>query len=316
MKKVLILFLILSIFVHLSSPIVKATENNPNETINTTVSEDVAVYSYACTDYFYCICLDTSTANGSFAVTYSDDPEYIFEYIFTVPLDSVNTSSDTFWNDLAAECFSNSFSWKSIYLPTSITVSDNSANTAQTYSVDPYLSRLAQKAQDAIGIAPYTGRVVATSYQGSLIFHVYEDLTYYGHKVRTITLADGMSVASLITGILTLFFPTEMVVLSRLVSVISLGFGAGSLFISAGTTISGYYAYAKWERYVKRRDSSVWLTESTQRFINYIAFVNPDTGFCEIDEDSEKESYAPSQTYFENTTALLNKGYAYYLTLP
>lgn len=297
------------------TPIAYAANTPTFELGDIYVSGENALCSYSSNDDIYCAHINTTLTSGSFAVIYTNSPDIIYECTFPTDPASMAVESTDFWNAVLSECFSNSAQWNTCSLSESISVSTPSTGGAQPYAVDPYVFQLTQKLQNIVGTAPYTGSIVATAYKGGLIFHVYQDLAYNASLVESITLADAMSVANLITGILAIIFGPKAKLAVTLLSILSVGFGAGSMIIDAGTTMKIYNVYAKRDRYVKRRDSSTWLTEATQYTESYLGYVNPDTDYCEIDTDSYSDAYAPSQAKYDDTAALLEKGYQYYLTL-
>ena len=317
MKKIrlIALFLVLSLIFPFLTPIAYAVDTPAFELGDIHVSGDNAFCIYRSNDYTYCAHINTSSTSGSFAINYTNNPDTIYEYTFVADPASMEVESTDFWNAVLSECFSSSAQWSGRSLSGSISVSTPSDGVAQPYAVDPYVSQLTQTLQNIVGTAPYTGSIVATAYKGSNIFHVYQNLAYYASLADSFTLAEAMSVASLITGILALTLGPAAGLTATLLSIISIGFGAGSMLVPAGTTIKAYNVFAKWERYVKRKDSSSWLTEAKQYTLSYYAYVNPNTGFCEIDTGSFSEAYAPSQAQYNDTAALLEEGYQNYLSL-
>ena len=317
MKKIrlIALFLVLSLIFPFLPPIAYAVDTPAFELGDIHVSGDNAFCIYRSNDYTYCAHINTSSTSGSFAINYTNNPDVIYEYTFATDLANMAVDSTGFWNAVLSECFSSSAQWSERSLSGSISVSTPSDGVAQPYAVDPYGTQLTQKLQNIVGVAPYTGSIVATAYKGSLIFHVYQDLTYYASVANLFQLAQSMSVASFITGVLAVTLDWGDFDTSTLLSILSLGFAAGGMTIGAGMTVKVYSVSAKWERYVKRRDSSSWLTEAKQYTLSCYAYVNPNTGFCEIDTGSFSEAYAPSQAQYNDTAALLEEGYQYYLTL-
>ncbi len=160
--------------------------------------------------------------------------------------------------------------------------------------------------QNEIGIAPYTERVLATSYKGALIFHLYEDLHYEAAKECRITIYDAISVAGLITSILGLN-PN-----APLISLLGLLFSAGSM-IPSGTEMEIYTVSAVWDRYVKKRDSAILLTIPSQHYITFTGYANPITGNCELHLESRSESYYTSKAYFNDLYGQLEEGYQEYV---
>lgn len=309
------LCLVLSLMLSYLIPVAYASNTPTVELGDIYVSGENAFCVYRNNDYTYCGHVNTSSVSGNFSIIYTNSPNTIYEYTFVTDPTSGAVESTEFWNVVLSECFSNYDQWNMRCVSDGITVSTPSAGGAQPYAVDPYVSQLTQKLQNIVGTAPYTGSITATAYKGGLIFHVYQDLTYYASVYNRITISEAMSVASIITSILAFALYPPARLGSALISIISLGFGAGTMIVSEGTTMNIYEVYAKWDRYVKRRDSSTWLTEAMQYTVSYFAYVNSNTGYCEIDTGSYSDGYAPSQAQYNDTAALLEKGYQYYLTL-
>ncbi len=240
------IFLVFSLVFPLLTPIAYAANTPEFELGDINVSGENAFCTYRSNDHVYCVHINTTSASGSFSVIYTNNPDTIYEYAFSVDPASMAVESNDFWDAVLSECFSNSTQWNTRSLSSSISVSTPSTGDAQPYAADPYVSQLTQKLQNIVGTAPYTGTIVATAYKGSLIFHVYQDLAYYASVANLFQLAQAMSVASFITGVLALALDWDDFDSTTLLSILSLGFAAGSMIIGAGTTVKVYNVSVKW----------------------------------------------------------------------
>lgn len=306
MKTRIIAFLLcLVILFNISAHGVYAVSASTNESSNVvTIGSDVFL-SGENSDCRYIFSLNTSTSNGIFSVLYFDNAEYVFEYYFSFNVDELNVNSSVFWANLAADCFANSNLWHSFYIPTTTIVATNSNEGIALLSSDTYADQLVEWAEEEFDTAPYTGKILATGYKGSLILQVKENYTYKAEPYSTITVQQAISAAGLM---LSLY---GAITNPGLLSFLGLMASASGL-IPAGSVVKTYYVYAQWDRYVTRKDSSVWLN-TTQKYISYKAYVNCNTGSWEVDANTKTTQYSPSQSYFEDLYTQIDDGYDYYI---
>ena len=71
---------------------------------NLIIQNNNAVLSFQNTDYLWNLYVDTHTGSGSFAIRYSSNPEYMYDYSFTIDSANIHTDSLTFWNEVLSDC--------------------------------------------------------------------------------------------------------------------------------------------------------------------------------------------------------------------
>lgn len=114
-----------------------------------------------------------------------------------------------------------------------------------------------------------------------------------------------LSVASFITGWL------NKPVTSGILAALAI-FADG--IIPSETEIGSHHVGVMWSRYVKRKDSGVWLTNCMYSEM-YDGYSAEGMDSYEVDKESLSTSYSPSQEYFEDLYGQLDEGIVYYLTL-
>lgn len=306
--KTVSLILCLTLLANLILPPVYASDNDDSLNGDIIISDTYAMYYFEDSSLKYGLTINQNVGDAFFSVVFIKNPDFVYEYNFTTDVSSMDIYSTDYWNGLVSFCFDNSLFWESIYLPDCVEYSNNQSNTAQSRSTNSLEAGMAQWMEEEIGKAPYTGKVISTRQWQGVIFHLHEDLRYDAQINNSISIENAVSITTAIINLL------QKELTSVLIDIVTELFGESGI-IPAGTTAQTYYVFAEWKRYVKRRDSSVWLTSATQHFVTYDVLVNPSTGFFAVDPNTREEMYLPSQAYYEDASAQIEEGYAYYLTL-
>ena len=287
--------------VNLFSPIALASESNVFPEMYIATIADYANCFYQSDTYTANALIDMNTGDGCFAISYSNSNEYIYEYYFSVTLSEVHANASAFWNSLLSRCMSNQEQWRELYKPTIIS-STSVRNTRSSQSSD-ITSNFAPALENQLNITEYIGRIIHTDSRNRYLFHIHEDIEFNAVENNKYFIAETMSFATLIVGIL--LKPLTAALLSLFVDAL------GST-IAAGTEVGTHTVCAIIQRYVKRMDSSIWLN-STCRVISYEGYAISNLNFYEIDPDTESTLYTHSESYFYDKDAQIDDGY-YYLT--
>lgn len=306
-RRIISLLISIAIIFSISSlPVVYASEISTHEVGNTVFAGDIAVYYFQNPSYFYCIYLNTITRQASFAIAYSNNEDSVFEYTLTINPQELDANSIEFWQETVSYCMEHSDSWSEIYLPDAVIITETPSNNLMSRTTNSVETGFKEELTNIFGTEEYTGKALATSYHNGTVFQVYEDMEYFIAEKAVFYIPKALSIAAFITGIL------KKRVASGILTALS--FFADEI-IPAETEIGSHYVGVMWTRYVKRLDSSVWLTNCmySQTYDGYAVEVEDHYG---VDMDSLSESYSPSQEYFEDLYGQLNEGIAYYLTLP
>lgn len=303
-KKLLSFVLCVTLLFNLSSPIVHASD------IECVVVEDVmtgdgfAAYVYENEFYRYSIVVNTETATGSFAIMYFTNEDYVYEYIFTLGSESICVDSAVFWNRLLSECMSASSSWNEIYLPTAVIAQKNINDNIATFSVDNVEDGFIALLEEHFDTTEYTGEIIATKFYGGTRFHVHETLEFRVTEKDNYFIANALSVASFITGVLG--FPVTSTILA------ALGLTA-TAFIPDGTEIGTHSIGAVFVRYVRIADRSAWMN-SCNCVYEFIGYYLSSTNHYGVDWGSETVVYSHSEDYFNDMEQQFEDGYDYYCT--
>ena len=306
-KKIISLLISIAIIFSISTlPVVHASEISTYEVGNTVFAGNIAVYYFQNPSYFYCIYLNTITRQASFAIAYSNYQDSVYEYNLTIDPEDLDANSIEFWQEIVSYCIKRSDSWSEIYLPDAVIITESPSNNLMSTTTSSVETGFKEELTKIFGTEEYIGKALATSYHNGTVFQVYEDMEYYVSEKAVFYIPKALSVAAFITGVL------KKPVASGILTALS--FFADAI-IPEKTEIGSHYVGVMWSRYVKRLDSSVWLTNCmySQTYDGYAVEVNDDYG---VDIDSMSVSYSPSQKYFEDLYGQLNEGIAYYLTLP
>lgn len=302
------LALVFALIFHAITPAAYAATNVAAQENAAGVYGDYAVYTSTDEDRITCISIDTTTGLVSFSTINLHDPDYVFEYLFTVDFNEIDTSLPTYWQNLIAYCNAHSSDWKTIYIPNAIVASNNPSRATTPTNEDPeqhFMSTLIEW----VGSSAYSGQLVATGYRGNTILHLYEDLALYVTKSQVHYITIGISVASFVASIA---IGLSNPVIGALIASVSLLVGGS--FIPAGTRLSEYSLEAHWTRYVKRMDSNVWLN-STMLHHKYVGFVSEESGTPFVDEASLTVYCGQTESYFYDAEAQFTDAYAYYLAM-
>ena len=132
--KIIRLLSILLCFVlifHLSSlPPVQAVSNNSPPVGSIACNDLRGICVYECDTYRYCAVLDVSSSTGCFSIVYSENPDYAFEYYFSIENEELDLNSSILWQGIVSDCLANSSKWSSVHIPTVATVSNSSPTRA------------------------------------------------------------------------------------------------------------------------------------------------------------------------------------------
>jgi len=238
------------------------------------------------------------------------DDEYSHEYNFTIDPTLFDIHSTGDWNELVSLCFNSQSSWDAIYLPTTILTSKPEGHSTYSRSANSIESQMIDWLEEDIGSAAYSRKIIDTRQWNGVLFHCHEDLVLTAEEVHYFHFSTAVSVASAINTIKNII-DAITISIDDLLDLLDIVGG----IVPSGTEVETYLIGARWDRYVKRRDSSIWLTAATQRYVSYDAFVTP-AGSWFVDELTREEEYAPSRAYFEDTGTQIQEGYYYYLANP
>lgn len=172
MKKLRIVSILicLSLLLSITSPF--AFASNATSTTSSPVSRiitcnDTAIYTYTNGSHSYCIYLDTTSGNGSFAVIYAGDPNNVHEYLFRLSPDKILPSSHTFWTSHASKCFSEAQNWKTVYIPEALTSSlIHSSNNTRAAADETYFTNWLHTKHGL----PHTDKIIGHPIKQSQVF--------------------------------------------------------------------------------------------------------------------------------------------------
>lgn len=180
--------------------------------------------------------------------------------------------------------------WNEIYLPTSVTIQPNTKDNIATLAVDNAEDEFIALLEEHFEDSEHTGRIIATKYFGGTRFHVHETLEFGVTENDTYFIANVLSVASFITGIL------GLTVTSTILAAMGL---AASYVIPAGTEIGTHSVGAMFVRYVRIADRSAWMN-SCNCVYEFNGYYISSTGYYGIDWGSETVVYSHSEAYFND----------------
>ena len=290
MKKLRIVSILIcmSLLLSITSPLAYATETD--EATSIIVDESFALYQFENHEYSFTIYINTETSGGSFAVIFKSNPDYLYDYFFTFDNNVVDTSSTTFWNNLASECFTQSSQWVTIYIPTAITQqNDHSRATPENYFDEWLYNKYGSE---------HTASVIGYYMRQSQLFVVKEDLSFHVGISATYTVSYAISVAGFVTAFLG--YNAKHPVVS-LIGVIA---GVGGM-IAAGTQIKEYVLSINYLRCAYVQGGTI-LHAYASKIMHYTGYGNPDTGYAGVDEGSMISSHSPSIEQFEDLNILVD----------
>ncbi len=258
---------------------------------------------YIDNSYRYCAVINRTSGSGCFSIFMHNKSDYVMDYYFSINVDGVNFNSPTFWSKVISDCLTKSDQWKAISISSSLE-SNISENDILPLASSSIVSEYHTLLEEEFGTSEYTGRLLASKNISGINFHLYEDLSFIVSERQQWVTNSVMSVSAIIIGF---FVP---VYISAALSIFVTLHG---LYVPSGTEVGTHTVGGRWTRYVKRSDSSVWLTNS-YRTIGFNGFYieslnNP----CDIDEDSRNVQYGPTQEYFESYNAQFTDAYNAYL---
>lgn len=304
-KKLLSVLLITTL---LTFPVARATASDTSLSISH-INEQVAVYGVEDSEKLYNIMVDTVKGIGQFAIIYSDNPDYMYEYTFCLPkTDDIFTNQS--WNDLIDSCFVNQFKWNAVYLPNAVQISvpthaTNESNFLPQAS-DNNIAYFESWLEGEYGEEYGKFYLRSTTINGVLL-RQYEQLQLLATKHYEYYVAITLSVIGFITGLL------GLVASSGLIVTISAIAGAGGL-LYAGTKVYEYTLRANWRRYVTALGGS-YPYSMADKFIFHTAYVSSTTGGRMVDPESMEVLYFPSLTYYIGYLAQFNAAYEEYLRI-
>ena len=246
--------------------------------------------------------IETNNHSGSFAIQYIDEDQYIYEYYFSFDEIESNIDDPTFWSAIFSKCMTNRNYWRQIHIPTTITsipVSNTSNVRSSSNTDEEFKSVLA----DHLGTGEYTNRIIQTSSRHQYLFHLYESVSFSVTQKNLYFIANAISVASFITGVL------GHSITSGILGAFSLIAGG---IIPSETEVGSHTVCAITQRHVRRMDSSIWLN-STCRVVSYDGYAITKLNFFAIDPDSESILYTHSEEYFYDKVAQIDDAYQYFL---
>ena len=285
---------------------VSAVDSDAVSLSNVYSGENYAVYSHKDANCYYNIFLNTITATGSFAIVYCNAPDFMYEYCFTLALDSINITSLDFWSNLVSFCFNTDSEWRSVYLPGLIAVNDTS-NGATTYTITD--STIKNGFRNWL-ISKYgsqrTNSYVKGTTKNGITFLQYETVEYSVIKNNTYVVTQGISVAGFIATFLTYAInPT-------LSGVIGLFTTTATGMIAAGTSIDEYSLNVYWCKYVTAKNGTKKLSYA-EKYINYIGYASNELEEYGVDTSSAYITYNPSSSLFESDDAQFTEAYNNYM---
>ena len=299
------LFLCFALLVTCAAPCSSAASPENVSLDNVISADNKVIYYFENTAKRFCIVLNTSTGNGSCAILYTAQEDYVYDYHFSITPDEIQTNSITFWEELATDCLSSTLEQPPLYLPDTITVSNN-INEISTYaSSDDFEKYYLNWLESHFDSAPYSLQLVSTGYRGPYTFFIRETLTYAVGEVNRYLITQALSAAGLIVSVLSL------VIAPGLLSALGVIASAGGVF-TPGTELTEYTLCASWIRNVRKSDSSRNLTVA-EKHVFFTGYSSSETGKSSVVESSEDIRYAPSQAYFEDTAAQFDDGYEYWM---
>ncbi len=307
-QRFLSVVLCLTMLLSFTTPLAYATEAESIAPGVITSYENYFVYSCENAHYKYCAFLDISTGMGSFSIEYANNPDYVFEYYFSLDVNTLAPNSSVFWENLVTDCLANQTSWTEIYIPTAVTVIEGTESEIMPLALEDSV------ADDMIdwlrtqngNIAAYTGNAQANTNMGGINLILYENLTYQAGINNTYVVTTTMSIASFIIGYL------GQPVVAGFINFFAFLIGGDD--IPANTKIREYTMSTRWDRYVKRVSSDTWLNH-TQKLLTYEAYYVIQDNVWDVYDSSRSLIYSRSEAYFYSPSSQFTDAYNYYLTL-
>lgn len=286
----------MSLLLGITSPLVYAASPEAEALSNVIIEDSYAMYIMEDSTLKYTLYLDTETAIGSFAVVYKSNPDYLYDYLFTLAAEEIDTSSSVFWNNLISECFVQSSQWVTIYIPTAITQQNDYSRAAPENYFNEWL-------YDKYG-STHTASVMGYYIRQSQLFVIKEDLNYHVGISATYVVGYTLTVAGFITTFL------GKTVAPPIVSIIGKIATVGGLIL-AGTQIREYVLSISYIRRAYVQGGSI-VHASATKAIHYTGYANPDTGYADVDESSMVFSCYPTNELFENVDALVDAAWDHF----
>ena len=146
-KRVSVLVVISILFSVLSPAAFAATPEDastPTETIDLYINGSTYYYGAEDAEKRYAFQIDPAASTGYVVVIYLDNPDYMYEYYFTLPEWTTRVGSPEYWSSLLDLCLSNSDDWVETYIPsvvTTVSPSDTPPERAGGYDADYFTNQ-------------------------------------------------------------------------------------------------------------------------------------------------------------------------------
>ena len=315
MTRIISPFLALVLAFNLCVPMVSAADSQMVLN-NVTVADNYAVYGTENNNSKYNIIVDIKTGQVQFAIVYSDNKNYVYEYSFELDNVNIEPTKPSFWNYLKDICLTNEMLWKETYIPAAVKViehqsqdtSEDNINTppvAMPMSTDGDITYFVNWLESRFG-AQNHGIGHGWSSRDGITMYAKSGFQAQAFKDYTYILAQSMTVVGFITGILGLRAG------ATIVSVIGAIAGTGGLLLS-GTEVYKYMVRANHYKYVTIDDGG-YPYGLVNKFTYYTGYVYSETGARAVDTSSEEVIYAPAsaEATYQSYTLLFNAAYEEY----
>lgn len=299
-KRLITVLLCIVYLLHFILPTISASQLASPQSTEIIIDDSYAAYLDSNSEYDMWIVLDTTTNVVTMSLTYTNNADYAYDYVFEFDSNNDNIEEDTFWNNLILKCFNNRDDWNTIYLPDAIsTISDNGSRTTSSVA-----NEMINYLEDDYGTPEYTEKVITSGNRGGINILLYEDLNYSAGKRNGFFVSETITIVLFIKDVLHKSFSAALYDLLCAI--------VGGIEIVANSTVQEYYMLASWDRYTKREASSVYLTNTHKQTV-YTAYVYNDE--WEVFDPLTETVYSNSATYFNSPGAQFDAAYEYYLTL-
>ena len=309
MKKYKFFAAILSValLINISSPCAQSI--NPDDAIisGELSNSNYAIYGLEDDTMRFNILIDTKENIGQFAIVYLEEPDYLYEFSFS--LDDINSNdSKLVWENIQSFCFENINAWSEVYVPSVVTIVDTAeappveTNTASRSSqeVTYFENWLEGQYGDE-----YNRKLITAKQYNGLRMYLKEQHLVLAERDRTYLIAVSISVVGFITSIL------GLVAEATLVSALGAIAGTGGMF-SAGESVHTYNLTAEWDRYATITNEIGYPYGRAHKFIHYTGYHYTGTGTCNVDQASKTTVYQPSSTVYNSNDRIFEAAYDEY----
>jgi hypothetical protein len=301
--RVLAIIISFALLIIIISPVALAVDSPPISPGTIITVGNYSLYSFENNEYRFNIFLDTSSGVGSFAIIYSNSPNSLHEYSFTLPREQINVNSTQFWNSIVSVAMDKQYEWHSLDPQTA--VSTNVATLSRSISYD-YQSKYESLLAEEYGPErEYNYR--KTYVVGGIIFEQREDISYGVSKSNTYLINNTMTVAGVITSII------GVVASQGLLTIIGLVATVGGV-VTAGTRLDEYELYTYWNKYVVRQSGTNKFS-SAQLHAYYYGYGSnkvPVSNELSLNLLDSGFIYVPTESFFLDDYAQFNDAYINY----